>query len=470
MRIFNKTIFLLFLFLYSNLSYALIPNYTGEYVALDIDDSPVVVIYHADEDYYNAVNDVEDNALPYLVYLLNESRDLALPCATVGDYDNALLIDTIFITNGARDVYQIIAHYNDQTEGGELGCIAPYTTVYFDVDFYIIDCVPDHSYDETIEECVLEEPEPDSCIDIEGEVVSSGYYDLGTDVDVFINPLACDVDTGCQVAFEGFGSSVGYALIEGITHYFAEGNYVVYTPGTSCTVGEEGMIPVDDVSQELQSDTCPDGEQLGYVNGNLICFTQGENPDPEPGGDGTGIADYCLDNPNAAICETSSNEIEDYCLENPTAAICADVSEGTNDIEDFCLDNPTALICVSDIEIDLDICEQYPDSLMCQQPSETITISESSSFDTTEIESDLATIQSDYQTYINTIISDAESALGLVLTGSNALADTTYTIKNVDFSIGSLTLSNKIPSFIPILIYTLAGFYALLILLGSRKE
>jgi hypothetical protein len=101
-----------------------------------------------------------------------------------------------------------------------------------------------------------------------GTLVSSGYYDLGTDPNVSMKGMACN--SGCDVIFSGTASAVKRALVDGVYHYYAQGKYTndSRVSGGVCSSGQSSIAAVSVVPGA----TCAPGQSYVSMNGVDRCL------------------------------------------------------------------------------------------------------------------------------------------------------------------------------------------------------
>ncbi|MBY0576414.1 MAG: hypothetical protein K2P67_07460 [Gallionellaceae bacterium] len=101
-----------------------------------------------------------------------------------------------------------------------------------------------------------------------GTLVSSGYYDLGTDPNVSMKEMACN--SGCDVIFSGTASAVKRALVDGVYHYYAQGKYTndSRVSGGVCSSGQSSIAAVSVVPGA----TCAPGQSYVSMNGVDRCL------------------------------------------------------------------------------------------------------------------------------------------------------------------------------------------------------
>ncbi|WP_143074251.1 hypothetical protein [Roseateles sp. YR242] len=107
-----------------------------------------------------------------------------------------------------------------------------------------------------------------------GNVLSSGYYDIGTNAQA--TPLLWQCKNGCGANFDG-ESPAGSAMVDNTKHWYAKGQYL--GNGIPCTTpsnAPEGL-------QVLPADSCdPAKYDKGTFNGKTICTLKGTNTPATP--------------------------------------------------------------------------------------------------------------------------------------------------------------------------------------------
>lgn len=216
-----------------------------------------------------------------------------------------------------------------------------------------------------------------------GTVHSSGYYDLGTDDNARMVIYACA--NGCEVLFDG-QYPVGRAIIGGVYHYFARGDY--QQNGTTCTSGPSALSNMT----AMPSTTCGANQYSGQVNGKDVCIdkaTGGETnpyapkPTPEtteektttsnPDGSTTTITETCTGD-NACTTVTQTCTVAGACTSTTTstgggAGGGSGTGSGTgkdpdgDGVPDYDSEgNP-----VDPQKDDADQCQKTPNAAMCQE-------------------------------------------------------------------------------------------------------
>ncbi|MEW6706477.1 MAG: hypothetical protein AB1430_16645, partial [Pseudomonadota bacterium] len=105
-----------------------------------------------------------------------------------------------------------------------------------------------------------------------GEVVASGFFDIGTDATKAPVLMACKGE--CEAVFDGV-SPAGSTLVEGVKHFYAKGSYV--NTGNSCSSSDND--PGDGIpGDNPPPDTCPAGYDMGTVNGKHYCAPRSRDP------------------------------------------------------------------------------------------------------------------------------------------------------------------------------------------------
>lgn len=110
------------------------------------------------------------------------------------------------------------------------------------------------------------------CVAQKGQTANSGYYDMGTSANTPFPAVGCY--GGCSAIFDGTAPSKT-SMVDGITHYYAEGEYIY--DDWACS-GTTSPTPVTG----SPTDTCAQGQTLTQIAGNAVCVdTQtGEPQDP----------------------------------------------------------------------------------------------------------------------------------------------------------------------------------------------
>lgn len=101
------------------------------------------------------------------------------------------------------------------------------------------------------------------------EVVSSGYYDIGTSAGA--GPLVLACKGNCEVSFDG-ESPAGSALVGGQKHWFAKGQYI--STGGACK-NSSADRQIGSGSSERPPDSCGANQGSATMNGKTICADQG---------------------------------------------------------------------------------------------------------------------------------------------------------------------------------------------------
>lgn len=207
--------------------------------------------------------------------------------------------------------------------------------------------------------------------------IASGLFDMGTSP---ADPPSAVCSGGCVAVYSGASVSKR-ALVGGVYHYYAEGQYDVPSGGSAnvCTTG--AALPTGAPSG-VPPDTCGSGQASGTVNGKTVCVDQTTqipgNPNASPGastttrtvtpatppsgpadtsGDGTvvthspggtaggGGAGSGVSGPKTTTTTTTTDPttgvktitttvapddpVKSYCVEHPTADICKDQGDST---------------------------------------------------------------------------------------------------------------------------------------------
>ncbi|TYK69942.1 hypothetical protein FSY59_16655 [Comamonas sp. Z3] len=98
-----------------------------------------------------------------------------------------------------------------------------------------------------------------------GNTSSAGYFDAGKNTDGGPAIMACV--GGCETVFDG-EFPAGNALVGGVKHYYAKGEYIQTGKECSGSAAEVGQgIPVT----EIPPDTCGEGQVAGKVKGKTVC-------------------------------------------------------------------------------------------------------------------------------------------------------------------------------------------------------
>lgn len=198
-----------------------------------------------------------------------------------------------------------------------------------------------------------------------GQIVSSGYYDIGTVPTSSMPPGGCH--RGCVTSPVG-DSPVGRQLINGVYHYFAKGHYETtsircQTPGSL----EPGL-------GAIPGPTCGSGQVMGNNGGKATCSA----PKPgDPNVPGTPANPHTPDtpkapeetkeekqppvtNPDGSTSQTTTTTYPDGSTKSETTTTKADGSTTTtttttaapkdptkteDPIKDFCKSNPNNKLC-----------------------------------------------------------------------------------------------------------------------------
>lgn len=198
-----------------------------------------------------------------------------------------------------------------------------------------------------------------------GQIVSSGYYDIGQVPTNSMPPGGCH--RGCVTSPVG-DSPVGRQLINGIYHYFARGHYE--TTSIACqTPGDAppglGGIP---------GPTCGAGQVMGNNGGKTTCNApkpgdpnvpgKPDNPhkpdDPAPPEEKKEEKDPPVTNPDGSVSQTTRTTNPDGSTTTTTTTTKSDGSSTTtttstpatkdptkteDPIKDFCSKNPNNKLC-----------------------------------------------------------------------------------------------------------------------------
>lgn len=138
-----------------------------------------------------------------------------------------------------------------------------------------------------------------------GTIHSSGYFDIGTNVNAF-KGFACV--NSCSMTFSGTVPA-GTSLVGGVLHFFALGSFE-YVGGTvaSCPTGTN---PVGSVSV-IPTNTCGAGQQKGTVNGRVVCLnTSTGTPVPQTVQSTSSTSSQVTTNPDGSTTNTKTTDNPD---------------------------------------------------------------------------------------------------------------------------------------------------------------
>lgn len=105
-----------------------------------------------------------------------------------------------------------------------------------------------------------------------GTVMGSGYYDLGTSSQATPQMSACQ--GGCYGVFDGV-SPAGSAFVDGVQHWFAQGEYIRTGDNCQTQSGPSGEAT-------LPTGTCASGQTQGTVNGKTVCVNSSGEVTAQP--------------------------------------------------------------------------------------------------------------------------------------------------------------------------------------------
>lgn len=195
-----------------------------------------------------------------------------------------------------------------------------------------------------------------------GTVISSGWYDLGTNPDTNAgwSQIGLVCNNGCSAMFHGYIPG-GSAIIGGVTHYYAEGEYRASQPEyASCTSGN----PVPSTTGGLPNSTCGANQDAGYVNNKFVCVdrSSGQPVDtttaPAPTTSTTQQSPP-VTNPDNSITTTTTTTNTDNSTTTITTTVYPDGSKTTTQTNTPAPNtDPTAAFC-----------EENPDSPLCAKSS-----------------------------------------------------------------------------------------------------
>lgn len=197
-----------------------------------------------------------------------------------------------------------------------------------------------------------------------GQVVSSGYYDWGTNENVNPTPTTCDGT--CELSYSG-GGIEKRQMINGVYHYFSSGQ-MVRTNAECSTATTPSAVTA------LPSMTCdPLTQNEGYVNGKQVCLakseTATEGSETTVSVDGTVTTETTTTtkaNPDGTTTVTVTVETVDSATGEKTKNTTTTVQAA--EPSSFCQQHPTDSSCLTSED---DICTRYPDAFMCADMSET---------------------------------------------------------------------------------------------------
>ncbi|MEZ0202877.1 virulence factor TspB C-terminal domain-related protein [Ideonella sp.] len=127
-----------------------------------------------------------------------------------------------------------------------------------------------------------------------GTLADSGYYDIGTSASGAPVFLSCK--NSCVVAFDGIYPA-GSALVSGVKHYYAQGEYA--QTGATCDSSAGSTTPqLGSGTTNPPNNSCASGQSGGEVNGKFVCVDNstgnvvpgsgsGAPPSGSTGGSGT---------------------------------------------------------------------------------------------------------------------------------------------------------------------------------------
>lgn len=128
-----------------------------------------------------------------------------------------------------------------------------------------INCDPGTSWSSSTLDCISStQQQQEICNNVSGTTKSSGFYDMGTSANT-LQRSACE-SNGCLSIFQG-RFPAKEQTVNGVTHYFAQGEYVYYQ-GSVCTTGGESPTHTTAVPDA----TCSSSQYAGTVNGKSVCL------------------------------------------------------------------------------------------------------------------------------------------------------------------------------------------------------
>jgi hypothetical protein len=134
-------------------------------------------------------------------------------------------------------------------------------------------------------------------------IANGGYYDLGTVPGAVPAGVSCTA--GCEVVFDGTSPS-GSALVNGVRHWYAQGQYV--RTGGAC----QNSVPTPGATGAIPQETCAAGQVRTEVNGHAICNNQ-NNGQPVPGagpaGETTQSTTTTRTNSDGTVTDTTTTTI-----------------------------------------------------------------------------------------------------------------------------------------------------------------
>lgn len=147
-----------------------------------------------------------------------------------------------------------------------------------------------------------------TCAAKAGTTAASGYFDWGTDPTVARSSAGCS--GGCKATFTG-SFPEKRALVNGVYHYFASGQYTYWDVDVaeSCTSEPSATgVPA------LPAPTCATGQTMGQVNGQDVCLASGgtvSNPYQAPAPKTATTTKNTVDNGNGTTTETTTTTYPD---------------------------------------------------------------------------------------------------------------------------------------------------------------
>jgi hypothetical protein len=222
---------------------------------------------------------------------------------------------------------------------------------------------------------------PPPCVS--GGTAASGYFDQGTDPNK-MSAVACV--NGCQAVFDGY-TRMGSAVIDGVKHYFALGEFV--KTGAECT-GSSGLPNISGGLPQPPASTCGQGQVLGTVNGQPVCADGGTGtpyvppvtsttedgaPVTNPDGSTTDTDTTTTTNPDGSVTETTTTTTCDAQGNCTTTTVTtppynvpgADGEQTPEPDEEACALDPSNPACQEEQTEEEKYCEQNPDAVQCAE-------------------------------------------------------------------------------------------------------
>lgn len=110
-----------------------------------------------------------------------------------------------------------------------------------------------------------------------GQVASSGYYDIGANAGA--DPVLYGCKGNCRVVFGG-ESPVGSAMVGGVKHWYAKGEY--RNTGGKCSAADQVSKQTPDSTTSKPADGCAAGQGTATMNGKTVCVDESTSkPTPE---------------------------------------------------------------------------------------------------------------------------------------------------------------------------------------------